>query len=72
MTIPMIPTMPTDVLIAASDLRITPQEVNAMLMGTITSAITAMLLVYMIHSFGAGLGLQESAVRKYELAVKRL
>jgi len=67
-----IPAIPTDVLIAASDLRITPQEVNAMLMGTVTSAVTAMLLVYMIHSFGAGLGLQEHEVKKYELVAKGL
>ena len=65
-------TVPTDVLIAASDLRITPDEINAMLMGTITSAVMAMILVYMIHSFGAGLKLRESEVKKYELVAKKL
>jgi len=61
-----------DVLRAAEDLEIDQEEVTSMMSEMINSAVTGMMMGFMVLAFAKGLGLSKKDQLKYEKEAEKL
>ncbi len=59
-------------LTAAEDLEVTQEEVESMVMGVAESAITSMVLMFMVYMFGMGIGMKKKDIVEYEKMAEKL